>query len=383
MDADRWQGGIDRMLVRIDDTARRVEGRYPHWADTETGEWVTTADGDWTGGYWMGMLWLAHHLTGEDRYQEWASGLLEGLRSRIDAETVFKSFPTYYGAAVGAMLGGRPEATAVALATAASLVKLFDPALGLIPLGSAAEEGSFVGATETSIDSLQAAPLLFWAAREAGDRTMRDVAAAHADRVIGLHLRDDGSFIQSTSLHPATGEVVKHYTHKGYSDVSTWGRAQAWGVLFSTMSYLLGPREERWLSAARRGAAWWIEHVPDDRMAFWDFDDPAIPDTERDAAATAITAAALLKLSSVCPATEQARYREGAEATADALLSGYVTPTSRGDTRPPGMLTKSCFNKRPDARLEDAAANCEFIVGDYYLFETLTALSGDIDPASL
>jgi hypothetical protein len=60
-----------------------------------------------------------------------------------------------------------------------------------------------------------------------------------------------------------------------------------------------------------------------------------------------------------------------------------MTATSRVDTRPPGMLTESCFNKRPDARPEDAAANCEFIVGDYYLFETLTAFSGDIDPASL
>ena len=70
---------------------------------------------------------------------------------------------------------------------------------------------------------------------------------------------------------------MRHYTHKGYSATSTWGRAQAWGVLFSTMSYLAAPTETSWLQAAERGADWWIAHVPNDHVAFWDFDDPAIP----------------------------------------------------------------------------------------------------------
>jgi unsaturated chondroitin disaccharide hydrolase len=381
-DGDRWGDGIDRMLHRIEDTARRVEGRYPHWADPETGDWVTTADGDWTGGYWMGMLWLAERTTGDRRYGEWAAALLAGLRARVDADTVFKSFPTYYGAALGAIVGGRADARAVALDCAARLVELFDPGLGLIPLGRAAEEGSSVGTTETSIDSLQAAPFLFWAARESGDRTMHEVARSHAERVIALHRRDDGSFIQSTSLDPATGEVVRHYTHKGYSDTSTWGRAQAWGVLFSTMSHLAAG-EPRWLGAAGAGADWWAAHVPTDRVAFWDFDDPAIPDTERDTAATAIAAAALLKLAAVVPADAQRRYRDEAELTVAALLDGYLTPTGPGDRRPPGILTGSCFNKRPDARPEDAAARCEFIVAEYYLFEALHVLAGHVDATAL
>ena len=36
--------------------------------------------------------------------------------------------------------------------------------------------------------------------------------------------------------------------------------------------------------------------MPKDRVAFWDFDDPAIPDTERDTAATAVASSGLLKL---------------------------------------------------------------------------------------
>ena len=54
-----WSQAIDRMLARAQDTAARVKEGFPHWADPETGEWTTTPDGDWTGGHWIGMLWLA------------------------------------------------------------------------------------------------------------------------------------------------------------------------------------------------------------------------------------------------------------------------------------------------------------------------------------
>jgi unsaturated chondroitin disaccharide hydrolase len=78
-----------------------------------------------------------------------------------------------------------------------------------------------------------------------------------------LHLRDHGSFIRSSTLNPRTGELVKDFTHKGYSDSSTWGRAQAWGMLYTTMSYLCDPTQKRWLEWAIRGADWWLANSAD------------------------------------------------------------------------------------------------------------------------
>jgi len=152
-------------------------------------------------------------------------------------------------------------------------------------------------------------------------------------------------------------------------------------MLFSTLSYAADRRREAWLAAAVRGTDWWLAHVPTDRVAYWDFDDPAIPRTERDTAATAIATAALLKLSRVAPSQEaRTRYGEAAAATAGALIERYLTPIGAGDRRGPGILTESCFNKRKDARPQDAANRCEFIVGSYYLFESLLGLAGRIDP---
>jgi unsaturated chondroitin disaccharide hydrolase len=384
MTAPPWSAAIDRMLARIRDTAARVRDGFPHWADPETGHWTTTPDGDWTGGYWLGMLWLAAATTGDARYAAWATPLCDRLRARIDAETVFKSFPVYYGAALAAILHDAPAPREIAVRTARSLAGLYAPALRLVPLGGQAEEGAHVGSTETSIDSLQAAPFLFWAASVTGDAKLREVATHHAERIIELHLRPDGSFIQSSSLDARTGDLVRHYTHKGASDTSTWGRAQAWGMLFSTQSYLADRQREAWIGAAVRGADWWLAHVPADHVAFWDFDDPAIPNTERDTAATAIALAALLKLGRVAPSDPgRSRYREAAEATARALVDRHLTPVHPGDRRVPGMLTEACFNKRIDARPQDRANRCEFIVGSYYLFESLLALAGRIDPIRL
>ena len=373
---ERWTGAIERVLARIDDTAAQVKDGFPHWADPDTGGWTTTPDGDWTGGYWIGMLWLAASATGQDRYRQGAGAGAERLRARIDGETVFKSFPAYYGAALGAILHDAAAARDIAVRTARSLTRLYAPALKLVPLGAQAEEGAHIGNTETSIDSLQAAPFLFWAASATGDAQLRKVATEHAATIIPLHLRDDGSFIQSSSLDAATGRLVRHYTHKGISDTSTWGRAQAWGTLFSTQSWLADRTRGTWLAAAMRGADWWLAHVPADHVAYWDFDDPAIPHTERDTAATSIMLAALLRLALVAPdAAARSRYQEAAEATARALVERHLTPR--------GSLVDACFNKRADARPHDRVNRCEFIVGSYYCFESLLGLADRIDPLQI
>lgn len=383
MTTDRWNKAIHNVIARIDDTARRLGNRFPHWADTQTGDWVATDDGDWTGGYYVGMHWLALEVAPNAAMEARAHALAARIGDRTGQHSVFKSFPVYYASAVGAMLGDRPKLREMVQACARSLVKMYDPVLGLIPLGSQAEEGAHIGNGETSIDSMQTAPFLYWAARESNDAAMRDVAFHHADRIVGLHLRADNSFIQSTSLDPKSGKVVRQYTHKGISDTSTWGRAQAWGMLYSTMSYLHDRSQARWLESAMRGADWWMAHVPADRVSYWDFDDPAIPDTERDTAATSISTAALLRLSAVAPEAKARAYRAFAEETAAALVDRHLTPVGAGDRRTPGMLTNACFNKRPDARPHDAGTNCEFIVGDYYFFESLLALAGVVDPVRL
>lgn len=379
-----WAKAQQAMLQRIDATIDQVRSGVPHWADTSTGKWHVTEDGDWTGGAWVGQLWLAHHLTGEERYLDAARRWLAIIAPRATRETAFKGFTFYYGAAVGSILTADAEAHEVALDVARRLAAQFDESLGLIPLGAEAEEGNAIGTAESSIDSLQASPLLLWSAQVTGDADQRRRAVQHTDRVLAHHVRRDDSVVQSTTLDPDTGDMVRSHTHKGYSATSTWARAQAWAMLYSAMCLLREPAELGWRDTALRVADWWIAQVPSDRVSYWDFDDPAIPDTERDTAATAIAAAALLKLAAALGDTSQAKhYRTAARETVNALVQDYLTPTTGEDERPVGILTQGCFTKRPDTRPQDQATSVELVFGDYFLMECLATLDGQLAEGAL
>src|ERR1700726_2582150 len=190
-----WNHAIARILERMEDTHKRVGNNYPHWCDYETGKWTTTVDGDWTGGFWPGMHWLAAKYTGDHRYRAQALALTQGLKNRVAVESVFKSFPFYFGGVLGAVLFQDKEATDFAIAGARSLAAMHNPILKLIPLGAQAEEGENVS-KEVS-----------------GDEKMRQIGQQHAASVIPLHQRKDNSFIQSSTLD-ASGRLVRHHTHK-------------------------------------------------------------------------------------------------------------------------------------------------------------------------
>jgi unsaturated chondroitin disaccharide hydrolase len=379
LETDRWAPAIERVRSRIDETLGQLEDRFPHWANAATGNWTTTADGDWTGGAWPGMLWLAYCRTGQTNYREAARLWSNRLKPRAKLQTAFKGFGFYYGAALGDILCQDEDASRLALEAAESLKGQFDDRLGLIPLGGDAEESEGVGSSFSSIDSLQAIPLLFWAGKKTGDAAFAACATSHTTRVLDIHMRPDGSIVQSSELKPADGSIVRHFTHKGFSDDSVWGRAQAWGLVYSAMALAHRPDQNRWLQQCMAAADWWLAHVPGSMVAYWDFNDPAIPNTETDTAATAIVSSALLKLGELAPSAElRSRYRDAGERTVKALVDHYLTPVKGGESRPSGMLVGACFNKRRDARSQDSATNAETIFGSYYLFESLNVLGGTV-----
>jgi len=361
---DSLDDAVRRLLVRVDGTAAAVRPRFPLAADGERGAWETHADGRWTGGFWVGLLWLAHRHTGQEAYRAAAREWMARLAPRVAIDNVLNGLVFYYGAALGAVLAGDDDARALALAAAGALGRRFEPVLGIVPLG--AESGSVTSGakTETNIDGVPGMALLAWAAGESGDATLAARARSHVRRHAEACLRDDGGLFQAAAFDPATGAVVRRFTPRGYAEDSTWTRAQSWGLL----GFVLAARRDRdVLPAATRVADFWMRRTADDPVAFWDFDDPAIPAVERDTSATAMAASALLKLAALVADAEAAgRYRTHAERTLAALVTRYLTPVGPTDPRPVGMLTEGCWQRR-----QGMAVKHELIWGDYFLLEAL------------
>ena len=361
--------GLVRLRTRIDATGASVTEGFPHYGDPVTGRWTTSPAGDWTGGFWNGLCWLAAHTTGEAKYRDWALRWAEQLVPRAKSDTVFRGFLFYYGALLGAVLLGDARARQIALLGARGWAASFNDKAGAFPLGAEAEEASNVGHGEANVDTVQGAALLVWAARETGETAWRDMAITHARRHIEFCVRDDGSVCQSASFDPTTGRMLRRYTHKGIRDDSTWARAQAWAIVGYTVMYIW-TRVPEFLDVACRTADWWLAHAPADHVAFWDFDDPAIPNTNRDTSATAIVAASLLKLAALVSGDRGRAYHDAGEATARALVDGYL------DAR--GILSHGCYNKRIGL-----APQNELIWGTYYLYEALNVLGGMLEPSRI
>jgi unsaturated chondroitin disaccharide hydrolase len=100
------------------------------------------------------------------------------------------------------------------------------------------------------------------------------------------------------SYNPGTGRIEKKNTAQGYSDESAWARGQAWGLYGFVVSY----REtgyDRYLKQCIKIADFILNHphLPANKIPYWDFNAPDIPNALRDASAAAIIASALIELS--------------------------------------------------------------------------------------
>lgn len=354
-----------RVLARIDATAAAVETGFPHAADGATGRWEVKPEGSWTGGFWVGLCWLAHALTGEDRYRAWGRTWTERLRGREEDETHDIGFLFQYSAVLGWRTVREPALRELALRAADRLVAMWHPRARVIPVGRRAEVSA--GSDDVTIDCLMNLQVLWWAAEETGQARYREVARAHAERTAAWHVRPDGSCIQSVHFEPGTGEPVQRHTHQGYSPEGCWSRGLGW-CAYGFLEAYRATGETAFLDIARRAIAYHLRRMPRDGVPFYDYDDPRIPGVPRDSSAAAILASAALGLARV---DGDPRWREAAGRILAGLVRGYLTPLGPDDPRPPGMLLHGCYNLHTGE-----APDHELIWGDYFLLEALARWTG-------
>ncbi|WP_211172361.1 glycoside hydrolase family 88 protein [Massilia forsythiae] len=337
----------------------------------ERGEIRTVDAGDWTAGFFPGSLWYLYEATGDEIWRSAARRYTERTApAKFDKRQHDVGFMLGAGYGNGWRLSTDPAERMryrdALLAGATTLVTRFDPTVGAIQSWDV-EPGS-AWAYPVIIDNMMNLELLMWAARAAGEPRYREVAVAHAGTTLKHHFRPDGSSVHLVDYDPHTGAVRARVTVQGHADGSAWARGQAWGLYGYTMMYR-ETRDPAYLAQAQRSAAFWLGHprLPADKVPYWDFDDPAIPDAPRDAAAAAIAASALLELAGFVERAAAARYRDAAEQTIRSLSSrAYLAaPGENG-----GFLLKHATGHKPGGTEIDVPLN----YADYYFLEAVLRL---------
>lgn len=207
--------------------------------------------------------------------------------------------------------------------------------------------------------------MLMWASKVSGDTLFRHVAVTHANRTMQCHFRPDYSSYHVVSYSPATGEVEFQGTNQGYGDESAWARGQAWALYGYTMMYR-ETGDEKYLVQAQHIARFLLDHprLPADKIPYWDFDSPSIPDDCRDSSTAAIMASALLELCQYVDAVQAQEYFNVAELQLKTLASPEYT--ARYGTNGHFILKHGVGNVPQHSEIDAPLS-----YGDYYYIEAL------------
>ena len=154
---------------------------------------------------------------------------------------------------------------------------------------------SFISDESLFIDIMMNVGIIFYAARETGDKMLRDVAQRHSMTTRRVLVRGDGSTAHEGIFNTETGEFLRQSTHQGYRGDSCWSRGLAWALYGFSTCYEYS-RDPRFLETSEACADYYITHTPADGVAPWDYQAPPESRRQVDTSAAAITAAGLLRL---------------------------------------------------------------------------------------
>ncbi len=335
--------------------------RFPKTFDPKTGKLETSNSGWWCSGFYPGTLLYLYEQTKDPSLRAEADRMLNVLeKEKNNTSTHDLGFMMYCSFGNAERIAPKPAYKDILLTSARSLSTRFNPTVGCIKSWDSKPSDFLV-----IIDNMMNLELLFWATRASGDSSFYKIAVTHANTTMKNHFRPDYSSYHVVNYNPETGAVQQKRTAQGAADESAWARGQAWGLYGFTVMYR-ETRDRKYLDQAN-GIAQFIlrnPNLPADKIPYWDFNAPGIPNALRDASAAAIIASALLELGQYADRTVSKEYF----ATAETILTNLSKPPYKAAIGTNGgFILQHCVGHMPNKTEVDVPLT----YADYYFIEAL------------
>lgn len=315
----------------------------------------------WTSGFFGGSLWYLYEYTQDSTWKiaanQWSMAI---EKEQYNTGTHDLGFMLYCPFGNGYRLTQEENYKKIMLTGAQSLATRFDPKVGVIKSWNSFQQYDY----PVIVDNMMNLEFLFWASKTLGDRRYYDICMQHADHTIQNHYRPDGSSYHVV-CYDKNGNVAAKKTAQGAADESAWARGQAWGMYGYTVMYR-ETKQKRYLQQAQQAANFWIYHpnLPADKIPYWDFNAPNIPNEERDASAAAITASALFELSQYTKGKLKKQYLQTAIQTLESLNSAAYRAKLGENNH---FLIMHCVGHKP----ANSEVDVPLVYADYYFLEAL------------
>jgi len=324
---------------------------------------LKTADSRWwTSGFYPGTLWYLSEYSNDPKIREDAVSITARVeREKYTTNNHDVGFILYCSFGNGLRITGDTSYNEVLLTGAKSLCTRFRPNIGCIQSWGSNNKWQF----PVIIDNMMNLELLMWAFKNSGDSSFYKIAVTHADTTIKNHFRPDYSTYHVVSYDTITGKVQVKNTAQGFADESAWSRGQSWGLYGYTMIYR-ETKLDRYLKQAEHIADFLLNNpnMPEDKIPYWDFSAPGIPDATRDASAAAIMASALIELSGYVNPEKGKTYLNIAETQIRTLASPLYTAK-------PGANGNFVLMHSVGSIPADSEVDVPLTYADYYFIEAM------------
>lgn len=294
--------------------------KFPKTYHPAEGNYEFSNSGWWCSGFYPATLFYLYQQNRNDVLYREANRMLELLKKeQFNTHTHDLGFMMFCSFGNALAIDPKQAYIDVLLNSAKSLSTRFNPKVGCIKSWDGKPNEFLV-----IIDNMMNLDLLFWATRKTGDSSFYKIAVTHANTTMKNHFRADNSTYHVVNYNAETGAVIQRKTAQGAANESAWARGQAWGLYGFTSSFRQ-TNDSRYLRQAMAIADFMLNHpnLPADKIPYWDFNAPGIPNALRDASAAAIMASALLELCRFADKPRATKYY----AIAETILRTLSTPT--------------------------------------------------------
>lgn len=336
-------------------------GQFPKTYHATNDKLETSGSDWWCSGFYPGTLLYLYEQTKEQKLYSEALRMLTLLeKEKANKNTHDLGFMMFCSFGNALRIAPKPEYNEILLTSAKSLSTRFNPNVGCIKSWDSKPSDFLV-----IIDNMMNLELLFWATKYSGDSSFYKIAVTHANTAMKNHFRPDNSSYHVLNYNPETGAVQEKKTAQGYSNESAWARGQAWGLYGFTVMYR-ETKDRGYLEQAEKIADFLLTHpaLPADKIPYWDFNAPNIPNALRDASAAAIMASALLELKTYVSQDKSRNYFGVAE-TILQNLSKQPYKAAQGTNG--GFIIQHCVGHMPNKTEVDVPLT----YADYYYIEAM------------
>ncbi|MBS4207530.1 glycoside hydrolase family 88 protein [Bacillus sp. FJAT-50079] len=360
---EEWYEILEKGMAKVAKMEEKLTA-FPH--TTKNGEWLVHENGHWTGGFWVGLLWIEAILNGDkDFTSNTALAWAKKFSARInDNKTHDQGFIFGPSCVLGFHLTNDKELFSLAQAGANNMKDLYEERSGFI---LAWDEPGYEGVS--IVDTIMNLPLMFWIASKSNDPEFHRIAEDVAKSIIQHHIREDSSVYHAVRWDTTDFNVVDRYTHQGFSKETCWSRGQAWAAYGFANLYRY-TKEPRYLEMSMNVAEYFWNHLDDEtNLPRWDFIFKNKEEEPYDASAGSIAASGMLLLSDLLKRDNKNGLAQMWKERAELILNGLVKHCMYSDIEKYGIVEKATVDKPRNSGINEST-----MYGDYYFIEAIFRL---------